>query len=860
MSGLRALLTRVNLRHLFGHKLRSLLTTIGIAAGVALVFSIAVINATLLSSFRSSIRDLAGVAELEVASADQAGIPAGYLDKITALNGVEKAVPLLRSTTRVQALGESERIVILGITPEFASLFPKGLGSLAEVRISGGFASGTDVILSASLARELDLAKDDRFTVETPSGEKRLRMSGSVSGGALATFNGGNLGIMLLPAAQEVFDKEGLVDSIYVVLEETVSPATMADGITDVVGGGAVVGPPGERGEGLERVFGGLSSLLSLSGTVSLFVSLFVVFNTMSMSLAERRREMAMSMALGATRRQVFGAFMGEALVLGVVASVLGVLGGLLLARVLVEQAIEGYQLLPVQANGPIVVELAHAVVAIVCGIGVSLLGAYVPARRVLSVAPIEALRPDASYEWAPPSGAGAHRVRLAFGLGGLVVATVAFVATGAYPDAEWIVQVGLVAGLTGVTFLLPYIVPFAVRMLRPVMTRIFGTVGRLSADALAKNPGRTTFTVAALVLTLGLVIGVGSALASYKMQIDRQASALIGAPIYVTAKSFTGIASDQPLAGELTTDLERVDGVAHVYPLRFLFLNVEGQQGLLFAIAVEDALEHGATSQMSAITEDPERYLETLRSGGLAISVGTAERHHVGVGDTLSLRTPSGEHEFTIGSTYNDLVSFDSLYIDYSTYEELWKDHKADQFGILLEPDADIATVKGALERLVDEQHVAARVLEKREVIGRLLDTVEGTFSLGQGIQLAALVVAAITIANTLFTAVLERRWEMGLQRAIGMGGKQLAGSVLLEAAAIGLIGGVGGAILGTVSGMLMLASMEAQFAWEVPFQLPVGLWFLAVVGGVCLAAAVGLFPSRLAARASIIESLRYE
>lgn len=860
MSGLRVLLTRVNLRHLSGHKLRSLLTTIGIAAGVALVFSIAVINATLLSSFRSSIRDLAGVAEIEVASADQAGIPASYLDRITELNGVEKAVPVTRSTTRIQAPGGTERAVILGITPEFASLFPKGLGSLAEVRISGGFATGTDVILSDSLARELDLTKDDRFTVETPSGEKRLAMSGSISGGSLAAFNGGNLGIMLLGSAQEVFDKTGLVDSIYVVLEETVSPASMEAGITDVVGGGAVVGPPGERGAGIERVFGGLGSLLSLAGTVSLFVSLFVVFNTMSMSLAERRREISMSMALGATRRQVFGAFMGEALVLGVVASVLGVLGGLVLARVLVERAIEGYQLLPVQANGPIVVEPAHAVVAIVMGIGVSLLGAYVPARRVLSVTPVEALRPDASYEWARPSSAQAHRIRLAFGFGGLSVATAAFVATGAYPDIEWIVQVGLVAGLTGVTFLLPYIVPFAVRLLRPIMTRLFGTVGRLSADALAKNPGRTTFTVAALVLTLGLVIGVGSALASYKMQIERQASALIGAPLYVTAKSFTGITSDQPLSGDLEGDLEGVDGVAHVYPLRFLFLNVEGQQGLLFAIAVEDALEHGATSQMSAITEDPEQYLETLRSGGLAISVGTAQRHNVDVGDTLSLHTPSGEHEFTIGSTYNDLVSFDSLYVDYSTYEELWKDHKADQFGILLEPDADIATVKGSLERLVDEQHVAGRVLAKREVIGRLLDTVEGTFSLAQGIQLAALVVAAITIANTLFTAVLERRWEMGLQRAIGMGGKQLSRSVLLEAAGIGLIGGIGGAVLGTVSGMLMLASMETQFAWEVPFRLPVGLWLLAVIGGVCLAAAVGLWPSRLATRASIIESLRYE
>jgi putative ABC transport system permease protein len=130
----------------------------------------------------------------------------------------------------------------------------------------------------------------------------------------------------------------------------------------------------------------------------------------------------------------------------------------------------------------------------------------------------------------------------------------------------------------------------------------------------------------------------------------------------------------------------------------------------------------------------------------------------------------------------------------------------------------------------------------------------------MGQGIQLAALVVAAITIANTLFTAVLERRWEMGLQRAIGMGGRQLSRSVLLEAAGIGVIGGIGGALLGTASGMVMLGSMEAQFAWEVPYQLPWELWLLAIAGGATLAGAVGVVPSRLAARTSIIESLRYE
>ena len=860
MKALAVVVRTMNLRHLLRHRLRTLLTTIGIASGVALVFSISVINTTLLTSFRSSIQNLAGAAELEVAAADQVGIRESHVERIASVPGVERAVPVTRSNTLVEGPAGSRRVMILGITPEFASLFPRGLGTFARLRVSGGFAGGRDVLLSKQVAGALGLESGSSFEAETPGGLAGLRMSGTVSGGSLAVLNGGDVGVMLLPSAQRVFDKVDRVDSIYVVVDTNASLSETERAIEEVVAEGAIVGPPGERGDGVERVFGGLADLLSLAGTVALFVALFVVFNTMSMSLAERRREISMSMALGTERRHMFGAFLAEAGVLGLIASVSGIAGGLMLARLLVARAIEGYELLPVQVGGPLVLHPSHVVLAAVSGLAVSLLGAYVPARRVLSVAPIEALRPEASYEWAPSASSRGHRLRLIVGTISFVVAAVAFAATARHPDAGWIVQVGLVAGLTGVTLLLPYVVPFAVRLLRPLMTQGSGTVGRLAADALGKNPGRTTFTVASLVLTLGLVIGVGSALGSYETQIERQATALIGAPIYVTARSFTGIASDQPLSGDLEARLAEVEGVRFVYPLRFLFLNVEGQQGLMFAIPVEEALEHGADTYTSAITDDPEAYLRTLETGGVAVSVGTARRHGLEVGDELSLKTPDGARDFEVGAFYNDLVSFDSLYMDHEHYRRIWNDDAADQFGVLLEPGADVRAVKADLQAVVAEAGAPARVLLKEQVIGDLLKTIQGTFELGQGIQLAALVVAAITIANTMFTAVLERRWEMGLQRALGMDKKQLARSVLLEAAAIGLIGGIGGAILGTASGLVMLESMEAQFAWNVPFQLPVLQWFLALLGGMLLAAGVGAVPSRMAARGSIIGSLRYE
>ena len=858
MSGWIALVRRINMRHTVRHRLRTLLTIAGVASGVALIFSINVINATLVSSFRSSVRALAGDAELEVSAADVVGLPESMVDRVEGTEGVERAVPVLRTTTRIAGFDGASRALVIGATPEFATLVPRGLGPLSETRVEfEGDATG--MLLGEGLARSLGVETGDRLAVETPRGNAPVPVAGTIGGTVVDALNGGDVAVMLLPAAQQLFDKQGRVDSVYVVLDPDAGVEDVERRLEEALGGAAVVGPPGERGAGFERVFDSLGTLLSMGGTVALFVALFVVYNTMSMSLAERRREISMVLAFGATPRAVFAAFLAEALLLGSIASLLGVAGGLVLAQVLIQRAIEALSFLPLVGAGALDVSPVAIAVGVGGGIGVSLIGAYVPARRVLRVSPIESLRPEASYEWRSGGAAGRTRTFVA-GIGLIGVALLFFVAFLLATQERWLVSAGLVAGLGGVTLLLPTIVPVGLRLLRPIAQRTFGTIGRLSVDALEKNPGRSTFTVAALVLTLGLVVAVASALGSYRAQVDRLITALVGAPLYVTAPSYTGVTSDQPLSTDIKPRLEQVEGVRYVYPLRFTFIELGRRQALLYAVPVGPAVEHGASTELTAITDTPEAFTEGLERGEIVISTLAAEVRGLAAGDRLALPTPEGRRSFRIAGTYEDLTSFDSLYIGYSTYTKYWNDRSADEFGVLVDDGADIAEVKSALERAVSESGTAGRVYTKAELGGRIVQTVEGTFSLANGIQLAALIVAIITIANTMFTAVLERRWEMGLQRAVGMSGKQLGGTVLIEAGAIGALGGVGGAVLGTASGFIMTKAMEAQFAWRVPFETPWALIAMSVGLGVVVAAGAGAIPSRMAVRARIIESLRYE
>ncbi|MCI0635797.1 MAG: ABC transporter permease, partial [Actinobacteria bacterium] len=294
MSGLRAILRRINLRHLLGRRLRTSLTLGGVAAGVALVFTVAIINATLSTSFRTTLRTLAGSADLEVSAADDGGLREQKSSTIAAVPGVARVVPAVRNVSQLGGPGGDRRTLILGITPSFNDLFT---GERA-LRITGDFGpDGNGVILTDLLASELGISRGDSVTVPLPGRIGSLPVTGIVSGSEIRRILGGNLGLMRLAAAQRTFEKHDRIDYAWVTLDRDASTEVVRLGIENVLGGAAIVGDPGERARGFERTIGAIATLTSLAGSVSLFVAMFVIYNAMSMTLAERRRELSMCLA-----------------------------------------------------------------------------------------------------------------------------------------------------------------------------------------------------------------------------------------------------------------------------------------------------------------------------------------------------------------------------------------------------------------------------------------------------------------------------------------------------------------------------------------------------------------------------------
>jgi putative ABC transport system permease protein len=860
VTGAVTVLRFLGLRHFRRRKLRTLLTAGGIAAGVALVFSISVINGTLLSSARESVRAQAGAAQIEVASADTTGLPSSAVGVVEKTPGVERAIPVMRVTTKLTGASGARRVLLLGVTPAFTDLFPSKEVA-GSVHLRGGVGAGDGLVLAAQLARGIGAGRGSKIAAEAPSGPRLLTVTGTVSGGALSLLNGGDVGVMYLPAAQSAFERPNRVDSIYVITSGAEDLGALARELDRRLGGAAIVGPPGERGRGFDETFGALSTLTSLAGLVALFVAMFVVYNSMSMALAERRREISLAQTFGATTKEVATAFLAEAVVLGVVSSTVGLALGGILAAVLVGPAVAQYSILPLTSVGGITVTGGEVAIALSGGVLVAVLGALLPALRVLRVAPVESLRPEASYEWERERAGDGGSRRRGIAAAASLVAALSLLALFAHsPERKPLAVAGLLAGLSGITLLLPSAVPVALKLIRPVTQRVLGTVGRIANDALIKNPARTTYTVGALVLTLGMVVSVGAALGSYEHQIQTQADETFAAPLYVGSDSFTGLGSDQPLPGHLRKVIESVPGVASAYPQRYVSVDIDGSQALLYAVPTLAAERAGATERFAGAGEDERTLIRGLLRGGIVISRLTAKVHDLAAGDRLRIPTPTGARAFRVAGVFPDLASFDSMYIDYGTYRRLWKDSQVDRFAVLLAPGASQSGTAAAIGRAVSSSGSPGEVLTRARLVDRILGAIRGLFSIARGIQLAALVIAVITIANTMFTQVLERRWETGLSRALGMSARQSRAGVLIEAGTIGSIGGAGAALLGTVLGFVMTRIMEVQFSWSIAFRMPWALLALSFGAGVACSVAAGALPSRLSTRVPIVEALHYE
>jgi putative ABC transport system permease protein len=824
---------------------------LGIGASVALVVAISVINETLRTAIDRTTTGLAGAASLEVAPASGDLLPRGSALRIADTPGVAAAVPIARQVTLVRDRAQSVRTLIFGVPANLGALFPDGLEELSPHLAEPGFRSGA--LLSEGLAQDVDASSGDQLTLRTASGPKRAAVAGVFAHAPFAAVNGGNFVLLPLARAQKLFGQRWQPSFVYVAAAEGTSLGRVAGSLRRRLGPTVVVRPPGSAADAYREIFNSIASISEQARGIALLVALFLVFNTMSMSLSERRREMTMLALGGAQRTQVMASFITEAAILGVIGSVVGVAGGIGLGSLLVQRTVDSYAVVPFVSAGALQVSYWTVLLGLGAGVSVAIAGALVPARKILRVEPIEALRPEANYEWA--RGRSQLTVPLAL-LGTLLIAvTAGVVAFGSIGSDPWVIGIVFAGAFFGAALLLPVLVPAASTALWQAYRAFFGMVGRLAGDSLLRNPARTTITAGALTLSATVVIAVGSSLGSYSDEVDRASSAWYVAPLYVTAPGSVGYRSDQPLPDSLARRLAQVPGVKAAYPTRFGMIDEGGSQTIVYAMPIAEAARRGGRIA-NGVGISQKELVHALARGEVVVSRYMARRKHLTVGQVLSL---PGIPRVRIGGLFNDVAPLDSLYMEMADYRRATGDEFANRFAIVTD-SSDVDSVARRIELFLHAQQIPASVLTRDEMRKEISSSIDSLFSLARGSQIAALLIAGLVVLNTMVTATFERRREFGLQRTLGMSRAQLAGSVVLEAFAMAVIGAFCAVGIGLGFGFLMTLTIESRLSWNIAY-VPATSTAVATIGatlGIGIIAA--LYPSWLATRQRLIEVLRFE
>jgi putative ABC transport system permease protein len=839
-------------RSMVAHKLRLLLTTASIAIGVALLAGTLILTNTagiafdmLFGKIGSGtdvvVRSEAPYTQTEGVGTNRGPISAEVLDQIRVVDGVRVAEGSVQGYALLTDT-QGRAITTNGGAPTNGYSMPADEKLRGAVELLSGHAptGGHEVVIDATSAEEHDIALGSTIKILFQGPTEEFTVVGTVGYGDGITDLGGTTSAYFdTETAQQVLGTPGLFDQIDVRAEEGVSQAELAKRLSGVLPAGteAVTGDAvaEENAEATKENFRIVGILFGIFAGIALFVGSFIIWNTFTMTVTQRSREIALLRAIGARRRQVLGSLLLEALLLGLLASAAGFGLGIGVAKGLKWLMDTLGLAMPFTS---LQIEASQLLICLAVGVGVTVASAMVPARRATKVLPIEALRESA------PGAETASKRRAVVGLA-VIAAGAAGLLDALYADGGMkVFGLGLVAAMVGVIIALPFAVrPLAAAIATPL--RLRGLPGELAKQNATRNPKRTSATAAALMIGLTLVVSMGVFASSLKASFSDVLADQIDADLYVVTSS-----AQAPGYSPSVLDAVRgADGVDEVSANGWGEARFEGAESGYSAIDPTNAEEilNLNVSQGS---------LAELGTDGVMVSEDAAAKHGWSLGSPVAAEfAESGKQVLQVSAIYEGKgwIS-DDFVVSRAAQETLAGPQLVTGAFVTITAGADRAEVQDAIAAALAD-HPDAKVLDRtgfeKEASG-FIDTLL-TF---MTVMLAlAVMIALLGIVNTLALSVFERTRELGLLRAVGMTRGQVRAMVRWESAVISLIGAVSGAALGIGIGLAMSQILKDEGIKSI--SIPV----LQIATYVVLAAAAGVLaavgPARAAAKVDVLKAV---
>lgn len=844
-------------RDLLKNYVRTTLTIFGIGLGVAVMLAINLANATAFARFEQSIDLVAGRTNLQINSSAGSEFDQNLLKDLQFLWSRDAHfTPLIDQLAIVP--GKAPDVVqVLGVDmfadPEFRpfSISGKEGGTWSNDIFNQGFA-----YVGAKFAEKYHLAKGSQFHLLINDREEMLKVADVLAYSGPGRAFGGSLVVMDIGPAQKLFAMDGRINRIDIIVPEA-QVMQIAHEVRAHTPNYLITDRPQRRGAQVQKMIAAFQYNLAALSLIALLVGMFLIYNTMSITIIRKRTEIGILRALGMSRGRVFGVFLTQALFLGVSGSALGVAGGLVFARGAVKAVSATVQSLYIdQPAAEVGVNYAVLELAFAVGVALTAIAALGPIFEAMSVSAAEATR-RASYEYRVARGAG----KLAtFGIA--LLAAAALFAT--LPAVSGFPVYGYASAaliIFGTAFCTPLMLGFFIKLARPLMFQLFGTEGRLAILSLGGTIGRTSVTVASLMIGISMMVSLAIMIGSFRQTVIVWVNQTLRADLYVEPLSRTTSNRAGRLTNETVARIRQLPGVDEVDAFVDLPIEYRGSPTNLGAGDLGVLMRHG---QLLFVDGEPslqvlERVLKS--QGGTVISESFAIRNNVKKGETLMLPSPSGAFPVKVEGIYYDYAS-DSGYIiiPRTLYDRHFPDLYSTTLGVYVKRGADLNEVRSQmLQQLGNSTRLSVRT--NRELRSEVLRVFDNTFSITYALHTISILIAILGVMNALFALTFELRREFAILSYLGASMKQLRKIVLLQAGALGLLGNVAGVTVGFVLSLLLINVINKQsFGWTVQLTIPVQFLiqsFLLIMG---FSIASGILPARAATRNISPEAVRFE
>ncbi|MBI1879294.1 MAG: ABC transporter permease [Chloroflexi bacterium] len=834
-------LTLLALRHTTRHPIQSLLLILGVALGVAMIVAIDLANGSASQAFALSTDSIAGKATHQIV-ATPGDLPSSLYEQLRVELGLTDIAPVVTGRVLLKEAGDLP-LQLLGVDPfaeaPFRTYLGNGSGQVSFDALLSLLIEPNTILLPKTLADQFHLAPGDSLTLLAGGQTKTVKLVGLLQPGDDLSRRALN-GLILcdISTAQELLNMVGHLSHIDLILAPNTNPQL----ILDLLPANARLQQAALRNETLNQMTAAFELNLSALSLLALIVGMFLIYNTISFSVVQRRPILGMLRCLGVTRREIFGLVLTEALVLSALGAIIGLGLGVILGRGLVglvTQTINDlFFTLTVQSVSLSPLTLYKGLVA---GLAAGLLAALVPALEATTVPPNSTLKRSVEE-------ARVQRLIPGLALGSVVMMLAGWALLNLASRSLPLSFTALFIILLGSALLTPLLTRLLMGLLQRLTRRLFGIIGLMAPRDIIRSLSRTSVTIAALMLAVTVIIGVGVMIDSFRNTVVTWLDSILSADIYISPAG-QNLRVKSEISPEFIEQARQIAGVEAVGLLRSVVVFSENYEEIeLHALAPEPRENH--RPMLWTIGSPAE--LETARqAGGVLVTEVFARSHGLPLDQAsiITLITERGPQPFKVVGVFYDYSAPDKGYVlmRLQPYHTYWpSDNHISGIALFLAPDF-IPKADAIAQQITHD--FAARyflsVTSNRGIKTTALEVFDRTFTITAALRLLATIVAFIGVLSAIMSLQLERTRELGTLRANGMSLRQLWAKTLLETALMGLTAGLMALPIGWVLAYILVHFINLRsFGWSLQMHTSPGIFGMALAVALVAALLAGIYP----------------